>query len=74
MKARLKSWITTIIGVLLSIGGLLQVFLGMFGIIAPVSIWTSILIVAFGCAFIMAKDSMFRDLFGVLTKLLGQKK
>jgi len=66
MKKALKNWITTMIGTILSIAGLLQIFLGMFGIIAPVSIWASILLVGAGCAFIMAKDSFFTDLFNNL--------
>lgn len=69
MKKRFRNLITTTIGVLVMLSGVISIFLGMFGIIAPVSIWTIAMIEVLGWVFVAAKDSLLEGLSMNLLKI-----
>lgn len=71
MKKRFKDIITTTIGSLIMISGLLSYILGMFGIIDEISTYTICIIEFLGWVFVSAKDSLLE---GISLNLLNLKK
>lgn len=71
MKKRFRDLITTIIGALIMLSGVVTILLSMFGIIDPVSIWTICIIEILGWVFVAAKDTLLE---GITMNLLKLKK
>lgn len=71
MKTRFKQLITTIIGTLIMVSGVVSIFLGMFAIIDPIPIYTICIIEFLGWVFVSAKDSLLE---GISLNLLKLKK
>ena len=69
MKERFRNLITTIIGTMIMLSGVLALLLDMFGIIAPISIWTIAIIELLGWLFVAAKDTLLEGLTFNLFKL-----
>lgn len=71
MKVRFKQWVTTIIGTLIMLSGVIAIFLGIFNIITPINIWTIVVVEFLGWVFVAAKDSILE---GITLNILKLKK